>query len=283
LDKRGWSKQYVVAAKARVWHSVLKWAPLRGMMAHREELVEKALIIIPTYNEVENIEGIVRCVLEQESPHVRFDVLVVDDASQDGTREVVRELERKNDRIHLLERDKKYGLGTAYIAGFKHALERDFALVGTMDADFSHNPRHLPAFVEAIQNADLVIGSRYIPGGGVRNWGLHRRVLSATANFLARLVGGLKPHDCTTGYRLYRAEFLRRLDLDGVTSHGYSCLMELVYLCQRAKARIVESPIIFEDRREGQSKIGGAEIFKAFGTLKRLAGFRFKARKNEAR
>ncbi|MFP4580768.1 MAG: polyprenol monophosphomannose synthase [Candidatus Sumerlaeia bacterium] len=236
--------------------------------------MKKALIIIPTYNEIENVVKISQCVLDQESPLVQFETLVVDDASNDGTTEAARKLAEENERAHLLARDRKYGLGTAYIAGFRYALEHDYDLVGTMDADFSHHPSYLPTFVEAIQNADVVIGSRYIPGGGLRDWGIHRKILSFTANFLARMIGGLKPHDCTTGYRLYRAEFLRRLDLDTITSHGYSCLMELVYVCQRGGARIVESPIVFEDRREGQSKIGTSEIFKAFGTLYRLGKFR---------
>lgn len=235
----------------------------------------RVLIVIPTYNEVENIERLAREVLGQPVGDAQIEVLVVDDASADGTGALVKNLTRENARVHLLERPAKLGLGTAYIAGFRYALDHGFDLVGTMDADFSHDPDHLPAILEAIAGADVVIGSRYVPGGGIRNWGLHRHILSATANFLARLAGGLRPHDCTTGYRLYRADFLRRLDLDAITSHGYSCLMELVYVCQSAGARIVESPIVFEDRRAGQSKISRKEIFTAFATLYRLAARRF--------
>jgi dolichol-phosphate mannosyltransferase len=239
--------------------------------------VTKALITIPTYNEIENIESLIARVLEQRAPGVTFEVLVVDDASQDGTGEAVRRGGQTRPEVHLLERPAKLGLGTAYIAGFRYALERDYDLVGTMDADFSHDPAHLPAMVAAAQaGADVVIGSRYIPGGGVRNWGLHRRALSATANLLARTIGGLRTHDCTTGYRLYRTEFLRRVDLSAITSHGYSCLMELVHFCQRQGARIVESPILFTDRREGQSKISRKEIFQAFRTLWYLGRLRFK-------
>lgn len=231
----------------------------------------KALVIIPTYNEIENIERLVAEVLALESPHVVFEILVVDDASADGTGQAVARLARTNRRVHLLERPARLGLGTAYVAGFRYALEQQFEFAATMDADFSHDPPYLPVFAEAIRRADLVIGSRYIPGGGVRNWGLGRRILSAVANFVARSVAGLKTHDCTTGYRLYRAELLRKLNLDKIKSHGYSCLMELVFVSERAGARIVESPIIFVDRRAGHSKVSHKEIYRAFATLYRLA------------
>jgi len=237
-----------------------------------------ALIIVPTYNEVENIERLVKEIRLQQSPFLEFEALVVDDGSRDGTDKAVERLAELDPRVHLLERHSKFGLGTAYIAGFRYALQHDYPIVGTMDADFSHDPSYLPAFAQAIRNADLVIGSRYVPGGGVRNWGLHRRILSATANFLARRVGGLRTHDGTTGFRFYRTDLLGKLDLDNITSDGYSCLMELVYVCQQAGARIVESPIVFVDRREGQSKISRKEIMKAFGTLYRLAMRRWKGR-----
>jgi len=230
-----------------------------------------ALIIIPTYNEIENIEALVVEVLGQSSSLARFETLVVDDASSDGTGKVVERLAERDVRVHLLSRPAKLGLGTAYIAGFRYALDHGYEMVGTMDADFSHPPSYLPSFAQAMAHADVVIGSRYVRGGGVRNWGVHRRLLSAGANVLARFVGGLKPRDCTTGYRLYRTAFLRKLDLDSITSHGYSCLIELVYACQHAGAKIVESPIIFVDRRAGQSKISRKEIVKAFATLYRLA------------
>ena len=146
-----------------------------------------ALIIIPTYNEVENIERLVKEVRAQLSPFFEFEVLVVDDGSRDGTDKAVESVAALDPRVHLLERHSKHGLGTAYIAGFRYALEHDYPVAGTMDADFSHDPKYLPVFAEAIRDADLVIGSRYVPGGGVRNWGLHRRILSASANLLARL------------------------------------------------------------------------------------------------
>jgi dolichol-phosphate mannosyltransferase len=255
-----------------------RYAAKRGEVHRRpaeEQLLEKALVIIPTYNEIENIERLAAEVLGQRAPGVEFEVLVVDDASGDGTGEAVARMGREEGRVHLLSRPAKLGLGTAYIAGLRYALDRSYAYAATMDADLSHAPEHLAAFIEAIADADVVIGSRYVAGGGIRNWGIHRRILSAGANFLARLIGGLKTRDCTTGYRLYRTDFLRRLDLSGITSHGYSCLIELVFLCQRHGARIVESPIVFADRRAERSKISRTEILKAFVTLYRLAWRRF--------
>jgi dolichol-phosphate mannosyltransferase len=237
----------------------------------------KALVIIPTYNETENIERLIGELLALESPHVGFEVLVVDDSSADGTGEAVARLARAERRVRLLERPAKLGLGTAYVAGFHYALEHQSEFAVTMDADFSHDPKYLPTFAAAIGEADVVIGSRYIPGGGVRNWPLGRRILSAVANAGVRFVAGLKTHDCTTGYRLYRAELLRKLNLDKIKSHGYSCLMELVFVCERAGARIVESPIIFVDRRAGHSKVSHKEVYRAFATLYRLAVRRLQA------
>jgi len=234
----------------------------------------KALVIIPTYNEIGNIKPLVRDVLALESPRVTFEVLVVDDSSTDGTGKVVERLTQEHSRVHLLERPAKLGLGTAYVAGFRYALRHGFEFTATMDADFSHDPKYLPVFAEAIDGADLIIGSRYVPGGGVRNWALHRRLLSASANFCARLATGLWPHDCTTGFRYYRTELLRRLDLDRIRSHGYSCLMELAFVCQKSGARIVESPIVFVERREGRSKVSHHEVWRALATLSRLSARR---------
>ena len=230
--------------------------------------MSRALIIIPTYNEIENIERLVVQVRAASTPETSFDVLVVDDASPDGTGLAVAALARQDPHVRLLARPAKLGLGTAYLAGFRQALAGNYDCAGTMDADFSHDPRHLPAMAQAMDaGADLVVGSRYVSGGGIRNWGIHRHILSGTANYLARLAGGLRPHDCTSGYRLYRVAFLRQLDLDEIVSHGYSCLMELLYVCQTAGARIAESPIVFVDRRAGQSKISRREIATAFRTL----------------
>lgn len=227
-----------------------------------------ALVVVPTYNEVENIGILIDRIMSQPAP---VEVLVVDDASRDGTAEAVRAAMKKwPERVHLLGRSGKLGLGTAYLAGFRHALERDYEFVLTMDADLSHDPKHLFEILHMAQLADVVIGSRYIAGGGIRNWGPHRHVLSAGANMLARGIIGLRARDCTSGYRCYRTEMLRRLDLDKIRSDGYSCLMELLAVCQRRGARIREIPIVFVDRRAGHSKISSREIAKAFLTLWRL-------------
>jgi len=183
----------------------------------------------------------------------------------------VREKIKQHDgRVHLLERSGKLGLGTAYLAGFRYGMERGYRFVLTMDADLSHSPKHLFEILHMAKLADVVIGSRYIAGGGIRNWGPHRHVLSACANMLARLIVGLRARDCTSGYRCYRSSLLRELDLDAIESDGYSCLMELLAVCQRRGARIREIPIIFYDRRAGHSKISSGEIGKAFVTLYKL-------------
>jgi len=228
----------------------------------------RALVIVPTYNEVENIPSLLAKLMSQPAP---VDVLVVDDSSRDGTADAAREAQAAHPgRIHLLEREGKLGLGTAYLAGFRFGLERDYRFIMTMDADHSHNPNRLPEILHVAKMADVVIGSRYVAGGGIRNWGPHRYLLSSVANALARAILGLNARDCTSGYRCYRARLLRELDLDAIRSDGYSCLMELLAVCQRRGARIREVPIIFFDRRAGESKISPAEIGKAFLTLYRL-------------
>ncbi len=229
-----------------------------------------ALVIVPTYNEAENIGRLMTGLLaEPASVHV----LVVDDGSQDGTADIVRRAMRRHPRrLHLLEREGKLGLGTAYIAGFRYGLERGYRHLLTMDADLSHHPGHLGEIMHMAQIADLVIGSRYIAGGGIRNWGPHRYLLSWGANTLARSILGLNARDCTSGYRCYRSALIRQLDLDAVTSDGYSCLMELLAICQRRGAVVREIPIVFVDRRAGHSKISSMEIGKGFLTLWRLRG-----------
>ena len=220
----------------------------------------RTLVITPTYNEAENVIPVVTGVLSQ-SPEL--EALVVDDGSPDGTGDLVRERMLEEPRLHLLQREGKLGLGTAYLAGFKHAMDNDFDQAITMDCDFSHDPRYLPDILAAMEDHDMVIGSRYIPGGGIANWPLHRRMLSSFANFYTRILLRLPVHDCTSGYRCYSVETLRAVDPFGVRSSGYSFLEEMVSRVHRAGFRIGETPILFEDRVAGTSKINRSEIWRA--------------------
>lgn len=227
------------------------------------------LVVIATYNERENIGPLVTEVLEY-APGSK--VLVVDDNSPDGTGEEVRRMALADGRVKLLERPAKLGLGTAYLAGFREAVAGGFDRMLTMDADFSHPPQHLPAILDraAQPGVDVVIGSRYVPGGGVVGWPFHRRVLSLCANTFARLVLGLKPHDCTGAYRCYSRRVVEALEQGSVVSHGYSSLLELVWRCQHAGFVIAEVPITFADREFGESKVSRSEIFRGLTTVLRL-------------
>lgn len=228
----------------------------------------RTLVVVPTYNERENVERLAQEILGALSG---ASVLVVDDASPDGTGEVVHRLARQDARVSLLPRPGKLGLGSAYLAGFRAAMEGGYEAVVTMDADFSHDPRHLPALLEGLRDRDVMIGSRYVRGGGIRNWGLLRRILSAGANGLSRLLLRLPARDATSGFRAYRCEALRRLDLLSIRSSGYAFLEEVLFLCHRAGLRIGETPILFVDRRAGRSKISRKEILAAARNLFRLA------------
>lgn len=226
-------------------------------------------VILPTYNECDNIEPLAREILALG----RVDrVIIVDDNSPDGTGRLADALSENDARIAVVHRPGKEGLGRAYVAGFQHALGVDSTVVMTMDADFSHDPKHIPAILDLLaEGYDVVIGSRYVPRGGTRNWGIERRFLSAGANNVARLMLGLRARDCTAGFRVYRREVIEAIPMQQVRSNGYSFLVELLYLCQRAGFRVGEVPIIFEDRRKGQSKINRQEIVKAIRTVFRLA------------
>jgi dolichol-phosphate mannosyltransferase len=214
--------------------------------------MNSTLVIIPTYNEAGNI---VRLIGKIHEAAPDFSILVVDDASADGTATAVEKLMEKDERVHLMSRPAKLGLGTAYLAGFRWALARDFEYVFEMDADFSHNPAHIPAFMEAAKNADVVLGSRYIPGGGVVNWPWFRRLISIGGSLYSRVILGLPYHDLTGGYKLFRRTALEKIGLDRVFSEGYSFQIELTYRAHRLGLRIVETPIIFEERQEGASKM----------------------------
>ncbi len=217
------------------------------------------IIIIPTYNERNNLAALLTLIYKEvEEIHV----LIVDDNSPDGTGALVQELmhKRYNKRLFLLERSKKSGLGTAYIAGFKWALARDYQYIFEMDADFSHHPKYLKQFIREAETSDLVLGSRYIAGGGVTNWSIGRRIISMGGSFYARLILGLPFKDLTGGYKCFRRALLAQMDLDDVKSNGYSFQIELTYRAFLKAARIKEIPIIFAERAAGKSKMS-REIF----------------------
>ena len=229
---------------------------------------ERALVIVPTYNERENIERLIETVLAQDS---RLEILVVDDGSPDGTGEIVERIGASNRRVNLLARPRKMGLGTAYLAGFRWALERDYAYVFEMDADFSHDPAHLPQFLEAIRSADLVLGSRYREGKvTVVNWPITRLMLSYFANVYARAVTGLPLWDGTGGFKCFRREVLEAIDLDRVHSNGYAFQIEMSFRAWKRGFRLVEIPIVFVDRTEGQSKMSKAIVREAIWMVWRL-------------
>lgn len=229
---------------------------------------ERALVIIPTYNERENITRIIDAVLAQDE---RLEVLVVDDGSPDGTGAIVGEMAARNPRVHALHRPQKMGLGTAYLAGFKWALSRGYDYVFEMDADFSHDPQHLPQFLEAIKTADVVLGSRYRDGKvTVVNWPMTRLLLSYFANIYARLVTGLQLADSTGGFKCFRRSVLEAIDLDAVRSNGYAFQIEMSFRAWKKGFRIVEIPIVFVDRTEGESKMSKKIVREAIWMVWRL-------------
>jgi len=231
-------------------------------------VAERALVIIPTYNERENLPRIVPQILQQDP---RLEVLVVDDNSPDGTGKLAAALAAEDPRIHVLHRAGKLGLGTAYVAGFRWALEGGYDYVFEMDADFSHDPRHLPTFLEEIAYADLVIGSRYLNRRvTVVNWPMSRLMLSYFANVYARRVTGLKLWDSTGGYKCYRRAVLAEIDLDRVRSNGYSFQIEMSFRAWRKGFRIREITITFSDRSEGHSKMSGRIVREAVWMVWRL-------------
>ncbi len=221
----------------------------------------KTLIIIPTYNELDNLQPLLQ---EIFSYVPNIDILIVDDNSPDGTGQLADEISGENPHVHVLHRAGKLGLGTAYIAGFKYAIARNYDAAFEMDADFSHDPRYLPDFLKAIENADLVIGSRYIPGGNTPNWSLLRRFISGGGNLFARFMLGIPVHDCTAGFRCYRRKVLESIDLDTIQSQGYAFQVELAYRTTQLGFRVVETPIVFMDRRVGKSKMSSKIFIEGF-------------------
>jgi dolichol-phosphate mannosyltransferase len=224
-------------------------------------------VVIPTYNERENIVPLVTEILALP---LSFHVIVVDDNSPDGTGQLADELAQQYANVHVLHRPGKLGLGTAHIAGMKAALEMGSSCVMTMDADFSHHPRYLPALGTALHDVDVVIGSRYVAGGGTLHCTATRKALSRGANLFARTVLNLQATDATAGFRGYRRAVLESIPLDHIRSDGYSFLIELLSLCQGQGWRVGEVPILFENRQRGTSKISKTEILKALQTVARL-------------
>jgi len=221
----------------------------------------RALVIIPTYNERENIRRLVPEVLRQDA---RFDILIIDDASPDGTGEEAEAIAAEEPRIHVLHRAGKLGLGTAYIEGFRWGLARDYEYFFEMDADFSHDPGHLPAFMKAIEDADVVVGSRYLGGRvTVINWPIGRLLLSYFANVYARIATGVPVMDATSGFKCFRREVLEAIDLNRVRSEGYAFQIEMTMRAWKRGFRIKEIPIVFADRDVGVSKMSKRIIWEA--------------------
>jgi len=231
-------------------------------------LPDRALVIVPTYNERFNIARLIPAILVQDAS---LEVLVVDDASPDGTGAVVDGIAANNPRVHVIHRSGKLGLGTAYIAGFRWALERKYDLVFEMDADFSHNPERLPEFLQTIKEADVVLGSRYQDGHvNVVNWPMSRLFLSYAANIYARAVTGLPIFDTTGGFKCFRRNVLESIDLNSVKSNGYAFQIEVSYRAWKRGFQLVEIPIIFVDRTEGVSKMSKKIVREAIWMVWRL-------------
>ena len=218
------------------------------------------VIIIPTYNESGNIEGIVRDILAIECG---VSILIVDDNSPDGTGETADRLSEELPEVHVRHRPGKQGLGSAYRFGFAEALDMGATCVFEMDADYSHDPRYIPQFLSAIGDHDVVIGSRYVEGGGIENWGLARELISRGGNLYARLCTGLKINDATSGYRCYRSEVLKAIDIPRVSTSGYGFQVEMAYVCITMGFDVFELPIVFTDRRVGESKMSKNIVWEA--------------------
>jgi dolichol-phosphate mannosyltransferase len=239
-------------------------------------VTQSAIVIIPTYNERANLPVLVNELLRLAGVRV----LVVDDQSPDGTGEVANQLSREHPgQVSVLHRTGRRGLGCSYIDGIKQAIKEPVDVICQMDADLSHDPRHLPDMIAATSSADVVLGSRYIPGGAIVNWPLRRRLLSRFANIYIRLVTRLSPRDCTTGYRCWRRTALASLPLDMFFSDGYSFLVEMLFVASRRGCRVAEVPITFVERREGQSKVSKAVLLESAITPWRLIASPESARK----
>ncbi len=237
----------------------------------------KFLIVIPTYNEIQNLKGLLENVFKVVDAKAHLydvslvNVLVVDDNSPDGTGKLADELSKKDSRIQVLHRTQKNGLGKAYVAGFAWGLDRDFDAICEMDADFSHNPVYLPEFWRLLKEYDVVVGSRYVPGGGVRNWGLSRKFISRGGSLYARAILGMPMNDMTGGYNAWRRKVLEDVDISALRSEGYAFQIELKWRAWKKGFKLTEFPILFEDRTAGKSKMSKKIVVEA---MMRVAGMR---------
>ena len=236
-------------------------------------VIQRPLVVIPTYNERENLGAIVLAIREQLP---QASLLIIDDNSPDGTGTIADSLAARLGHMEVLHRSGKLGLGTAYIEGFRYALRHDFTCVFEMDADFSHDPRHLPQLLEAIERYDLVIGSRYVPGGTTPDWKRIRKIISTGGNVFARNLLALPVQDCTAGFKCYRRELLAAMDLDRINLQGYAFQIETVYQTIRGGYRVGEVPIVFPDRQLGRSKMSRNIVLEAFSYVirRRLGEYR---------
>jgi Glycosyltransferases involved in cell wall biogenesis len=221
----------------------------------------KTLVVVPTYNESENIQALVPAIVAR---NLGVDILVVDDNSPDGTGNIVREMQKTHPNLHLLSRPGKQGLGKAYIAGFRWAIDHGYEGIVEMDADFSHRPEDLGPLIETMKQNDFAVGSRYVPGGRTVNWGLIRKIISRGGGIYSRLILGFPLNDWTGGFNAWKKETLDKIDLSSVQSNGYSFQIELKYKALKKGCKGAESPIVFEDRRVGQSKMSLKIVLEAF-------------------
>lgn len=227
----------------------------------------KALVIIPTYNERENLEELLRRIFALGKP---LEVLIVDDSSPDGTGQLADEIAARNPAVHVMHRPGKEGLGSAYVAGFRYVLDRDYDAAFEMDADFSHSPESLPDFLRELEQADLVLGSRYLYGVTVVNWPLSRLILSYAANVYSRVITGMRVKDLTGGFKCFRRQVLESIDWSRVKSDGYGFQIEINFKAWRKGFRIKEIPILFVDRRAGESKMSRRIVWEAAWMVWRL-------------
>lgn len=240
----------------------------------------RTVVIIPTYNEKENIVLLLKRILQIEPD---INILNIDDNSPDGTGRIVEQIFKDYDNVRVHHRPKKEGIGSAYITGFRYALKQDFDYILTMDADFSHSPQVLPNLIQEAKNCDLVLGSRYVEGGKVTNWGVFRRYLSKSANLFVERMLNLEIKDYTTGFRCYGSNILRKVKLDEILSNGYAFQIEMVYRIYCVGGKIKEYPIEFIERKCGKSKISTIEIVKALGTVFNLVIDRMKRRHSNSK